>query len=170
MRRCLSRPPQGAALLALVATLLLSACGFHLRGSDSGGPLPPVAVVGEAVPLQVELRRQLRAGDTTVADTPAQAQWVVRLQREDINRRVLSVGSTGRVEEYELYYAATVVFEDAQGKPQGPPQTVSQTRSYGFSETAVLGKDAEQETLMKDMRRDVAHQIMRRLRALARAH
>lgn len=154
-------------LLLLTIAFLLSACGFHLRGSGQA-PLPPTAVLGDAaMPLQMELRKQLRGGGGAVAETAAAARWIVRLLREESDRRVLSVGSTGKVEEYELYYAATVVFEDPQGKPLGPPQTVSQTRSYGFTETAVLGKDAEQETLMRDMRRDVADQILRRLRALA---
>ena len=162
--------PQRQVCFAILIALLLHGCGFHLRGSgDSGGPLPPTAVVGNAIALQVELRRQLLAGKTEVAEVPAAAQWVVRLLREESDQRVLSVGSTGRVEEYELYYAATFVFEDHDGKAQGEPQSVRQTRSYGFSETAVLGKDAEQETLMKDMRREVANQIVRRLRALAKA-
>lgn len=156
-----------AASATALFAMLLTGCGFHLRGSDDGLPLPPTAVTGEAMALQVELRRLLRAGGTSVADAPGETQWVVRLQREAIDRRVLSVGSTGKVEEYELNYAATFVFEDKDGKPRGPSQTVSLTRSYGFSESAVLGKDAEQETLLKEMRRDVASQIARRLRALA---
>jgi len=164
-----ARSANGFAVCALLSTLLLSACGFHLRGSEQAA-LPPTAVVGDAaMPLQVEIRRQLRAGGTEVTETAVSAQWAVRLLREESDRRVLSVGSTGKVEEYELYYAATVAFEDPQGKPLGPPQTVSQTRSYGFSESAVLGKDAEQETLMRDMRRDVANQILRRLRALTQS-
>lgn len=155
--------------LFLTVTLLLSACGFHLRGSEEAA-LPPTAVMGDAaMPLQVEIRRQLRTAGSEVAETAAAAQWVVRLLREDTDQRVLSVSPIGRPEEFELYYSATVTFEDSKGKPLGPPQTVSQTRSYAFTETAVLGIDAEHDALLRDMRRDVANQILRRLRALTQS-
>lgn len=162
-----ARRAVGLALLGVV--LLLSACGFHLRGSDNGAPLPPTAVAGDAaLALQADLKRLLRAGAAS-AEEAAAARWVIRIVNETSEQRVLSVGSSGKVEEYELYYAASFVFEDRDGQPLGPPQSVAQTRSYSFSESAVLGKDAEQETLLKDMRRDVASQILRRLRALGQA-
>ncbi len=146
---------------------MLSACGFHLRGSDHGGaPLPPIAITGEAGGLQGELRARVRAASGMVVATPAEAQWVVRVVSERSERRVLSVGSTGKVEEYEIYYAADFTIEDTQGQVHVGPETLSQVRSYGFSESEVLGKDAEQEALVKDMRREAAWQIVQRLRSL----
>ena len=160
---------QGFCLfLAACSLLFVSGCGFHLRGSEQGGaPLPPVAITGELGELRGELRARLRAAGGTVVETFAEAQWVVRLLSEERERRVLSVGSTGKVEEYEIHYAATFTIEDKAGQTRLGPETLSQVRSYGFSESDVLGKDAEQDTLVKDMRREAAWQIVQRLRSLA---
>lgn len=161
------RRPGLFLLLAACCLFLLSGCGFHLRGSDQGGaPLPPIVITGEAGGLQGELRARVRAASGEVVATAAEAQWVVRVLSERSERRVLSVGSTGKVEEYEIYYAADFTIEDTQGQVRVGPETLSQVRSYGFSESDVLGKDAEQETLVKDMRREAAWQIVQRLRSL----
>ncbi len=171
-RRILSDYGQDACLRLLVFAcfLSLSACGFHLRGSEQGGaPLPPVVIAGEAGGLHLELRARLRAAGGEVVETLAAAQWVVRLLSEERERRVLSVGSSGTVEEYEIHYAARFAIEDKAGQTRTGPETVSQVRSYAFSESAVLGKDAEQEALVNDMRREVAWQIVQRLRSLAEA-
>ena len=155
--------------LLMAFSLLLSGCGFHLRGSEATKlQLPPIVIAGKPSAIQNDLRRVLEKAGMPVVETAAENGLVLKILSEDSTRRVLSVGSTGKVEEYELYYAVGFAVEDTHGAVLLPPQTVSQTRSYGFSETDVLAKDAEQMALMSEMRRETAQQILRRLRSLAR--
>ncbi len=150
------------------ATLVLSACGFHLRGSDvTQVMLPPTYLAAEAGSLRQAIQRALTQGGTTLVGETAQAQRVVRLLGERVDRRVLSVGAAGTVEEYELHYAVTYAVDGVKGAPLIAPETLTQVRSYAFSETEVLGKDVEQETLVQDMRRDAVGQILRRLQNLS---
>jgi LPS-assembly lipoprotein len=93
------------------------------------------------------------------------AQLVIRLISEEVQRRVLSVGATGKVQEYEVHYAATYDVERADGKILIPQETLAQQRSYTFNEAEVLAKDVEQERLVQDMRRDVVRQMLRRVQA-----
>jgi LPS-assembly lipoprotein len=154
-------------LLAACCSLLLAGCGFHLRGSVTEGvQLPPTFLAGQAGPLQREVRHYLGISEAPLVERQKDAKLVIRLIGEDIQRRVLSVGSTGKVEEYEVHYAATYSVERANGEIVIPREILDQQRSYTYSETEVLAKDVEQERLVQDMRRDVVRQMMRRLQSV----
>ena len=104
------------ALFTLLFSLaLLSACGFHLRGSVTEGvQLPPTYLTGTAGPLLQEVRYYLVVSKVPVVKNQKEAQLVIDLISEDVQRRVLSVGSTGKVEEYEVSYAATYAVRRAE--------------------------------------------------------
>lgn len=154
-------------LLATCSLLSLAACGFHLRGSVTDSvKLPPVYLTGGGGVLQQEVRHYLTVSAVPIAAEQKDAQLVIDLIGEDIQRRVLSVGSTGKVEEYEVHYAATFSVERAGGEIVIARETLDQQRSYTFNEAEVLAKDTEQERLVQDMRRDVVRQMMQRLQSV----
>jgi LPS-assembly lipoprotein len=147
--------------------LLVSGCGFHLRGSEAARvQLPPIYLTGTAGPLQREVRHYLAVSAVPVVAEQKEAQVVLNLIGEDVQRRVLSVGSTGKVEEYEVHYGATYSVMRADGKSLIPKENLGQQRSYSFNETDVLAKDTEQQRLVQDMRRDVVRQMMLRLQSV----
>jgi LPS-assembly lipoprotein len=166
-RREILHSPNVFSLFSLLFSLaLLSACGFHLRGTETGRvQLPPTYLAGAAGPLQREVRHYLTVSEVPVVERQKDAQLVIDLIGEDVQRRVLSVGSTGKVEEYEVHYAATYAVTRGNGKSLIPKETLGQQRSYSFNEADVLAKDVEQERLVQDMRRDVVRQMMLRLQS-----
>ena len=151
---------------AAACLLLLSACGFHLRGTETSRvQLPPTYLDGAAGPLQQEVRHYLSISGVSVVAEQKDAQLLIRLIGEDVQRRVLSVGSTGKVEEYEVRYTASYAVERGKGESVIPKESLSEQRSYSFNEADVLAKDAEQERLVQDMRRDVVRRMMLRLQS-----
>ena len=153
-------------LLAACCSLLLTGCGFHLRGSVTERvQLPPTFLAGQAGPLQREVRHYLSVSGVAVVAEQKDAQLRITLIGEDVQRRVLSVGSTGKVEEYEVRYAASYAVERGKGETVIPKESLSEQRSYSFNESDVLAKDVEQEHLVQDMRRDVVRRMMLRLQS-----
>ena len=152
--------------LAAACALLLSACGFHLRGTETSRvQLPPTYLGGAAGPLQQEVRHYLSVSGVAVVAEQKDAQLVINLIGEDVQRRVLSVGSSGKVEEYEVRYAASYAVEHGNGESLIPKESLAEQRSYSFNEADVLAKDVEQEHLVQDMRRDVVRRMMLRLQS-----
>lgn len=146
---------------------LLSACGFHLRGSAMERvQFPPTYLAGQSGALQREVRHYLTLSGVVLVEQQKDAQLAIRLIGEDVQRRVLSVGSTGKVEEYEVHYAATYAVERGDGESLIARETLDQQRSYSYNEADVLAKDVEQERLVQDMRRDVVRQMMQRLQSV----
>ncbi len=153
---------------ALLLAGMLSACGFHLRGSGGQYNMPFQSIYlgfGETSPLGTELRRNLRAQTTIVAD-PAKAQALFDVISETRGKTILSLNSQGRVREYNL--TSTLVFRvrDAKGAELLAPTEISLKRSISFNETQTLAKESEEVLLYRDMQSDLVQQILRRLAAI----
>jgi LPS-assembly lipoprotein len=153
---------------ALLVAGLLSACGFHLRGSGGQYNMPFQSIYlafGETSPLGTELRRNLRA-QTTVETDPAKAQALFDVISETRGKTILSLNSQGRVREYDL--TSTLVFRvrDAKGAELLAPTEISLKRSISFNETQTLAKESEEVLLYRDMQSDLVQQILRRLAAI----
>lgn len=154
----------------LLLALLLSACGFQLRG---GVELPPslqvVQVQGDRFSLlRSELDMLLRNAGARVVEERNEASAVVRLLGEASTNRVVSVGVTGRAAEYELHHRVEYQLEDVHGGLLVPKQALSTRRSYRFDENDVLGKASEEESLREEMQRELALRILQQLSILAR--
>ncbi len=145
--------------------VLLQGCGFHLRGTTPEAKNMPLTYV-EGGATASQLRVQLSHVDKVTENAEA-AQIVLTILNENFDRRVLSVGSIrGKVREYELRYVVNFEVRDKSGKELLSAQSIKLTRDYLFDETQVLGSDTEETILRRDMVRDAAGQIMRRLQAL----
>jgi LPS-assembly lipoprotein len=145
----------------------LTACGFHLRGAGDGGALAVDGLYvdqGKAsAQLVTVLSRAATTAGATVTDNRETAKLVVTLQGEQRDRRVLSVGTGGKVQEYELHYAVRFAATDGTGRTLLEAQTISLVRDLTFSDAQVLAKGNEEDRLYEDMRRDAVRQIILRL-------
>ncbi len=151
----------------LLCLLLISSCGFHLRGAAKFD-LELVHIKSEdADTVANELKRLLTAKEIQVLSMEKAAQATVHLRNETVERRVLTVSSTsGKQEEMEINYRVEMEVRRPDGSVILPKQSISLLRDYRFDETAVLAMGVEEETLRKDMFRDLLAQIMRRLQAI----
>lgn len=155
------------SLLLIAVTLFVSACGWHLRGTLTlPEGLDTVYLNNQANTqvLQRTLSELLVANQVTLADSPASAQLLINILSYDEHRRVVSIGDNTLVTEYELIAEADFSIEDAQGNPVLPESEVSVIRAYQFDQNNVLGKAEEERLIQTEMRRELAQQVIRRLR------
>ena len=153
----------------LVLSLLLSGCGFQLRGALQ---LPRnLAVYVEATQAPqtgVLLSQHLQEQGVVLANTAKTAAWVLHLTQETINRRVLSVSAfSGKMEEIELSHGLDFSVSRPDGSVLLAKQRVNFQRELSFDAQAVLAKDNEEQLLRQDMQREVVAQVLRQLSVLS---
>jgi len=148
-------PQHGAYRLMLtplfLALLLLSGCGFHLRGSVD---LPPdvksiyVQTEDRYSPFYRELIAVIQQNDLGPAGDPASADAIIRVLRDDAARRTVSVSARNVPVEYEVYYIVhcSVI---VHGEQIIEDQRFILTRNYTYDDTKVLGK-ANEEVVLTD--------------------
>lgn len=154
-------------LVAAVLAMLLTACGFHLRGSTEL-PFRTLWVgFSDASPLGTEFRRYIRSGTSTKLVANAKdAEARLQVLGESRDREILSLNADGRVREYTLYYSFVFKVDDGAGRDFIPPTRITLRRNITVNENTQLAKEAEESLLYRDMQSDLVQQLLRRLAAV----
>lgn len=149
--------------------LLLSSCGFELRGDPSVGlkTLSVTSVAGAPGTL-AEVKRMLATGPTKVVPTKdAEAQ--LRIIDEKRDKSVHTITGTGRVYDFQLRLTVHYdVLVPGREQPLVEPTEVISTRLITYSESAPTAKEAEEQLLFKDMQVDIAGRILRHIAVVKR--
>src|SRR5574343_361775 len=151
----------------LVILLGLIACfGYHMRGSIAlPAELKNIYVFGVSTELNQELKEILKASNGKMASSPNEAGIVVKVLKEDIRRRILSVGSTGKSSEMELDYYLRFQLYDNKENPLLDEQTLEIAREFFNDQTAVLAKENEELMIRKEIYRQAGRMLMVRAQA-----
>lgn len=164
------RLPRFAILLVVVlAALLLSSCGFHLRRSAILLPSMQrmvVQVKGDSA-LRRGLALALRASGVRLADASGPGIAVLNVPVARFQTRTLAATGFARVGEYTVLYHVVFEVHSAQGKTLLPRETVDMRRSYTFDRTQVIGSPAEQEAIRRSLVQDMSQAILLRLQAFS---
>jgi LPS-assembly lipoprotein len=167
--RALINPLNRTIIVGLAFILMgLSACGFQLRGTNLQGLEDSKIYVQSsgANILATEVKKQLVDVGVNPVSSLSDAEYIVNLSNESFNTKVLSVSpTTGKAEEYQVSYAAMLKISSQDGESTATAETVSATRDLTFDEGSVLGKVQEESVLKKDIAKQVAASVLRRLRA-----
>jgi len=152
--------------LFLLPLLLLAGCGFHLRGAY----VLPFDSIYVALPenndLRATLKRNLQAATgVKVSDTAATAAATLRVLADNQQKNILSIGSDGRVREYQLVRSFSFRVDDKAGRALLAPSAIVLRRDVTFNDSAVLSKEAEDNLLWRDIQDDLVQQVLRRLAA-----
>jgi len=99
----------------------------------------------------------------TLVKNPEDAEILVEMMNEGTEKRILSLGGTGAVREFELFYRVSFRIKDASDELWGPVQMFEGRRDFSYLDTELLAKSYEETQLYEDMRRDAVREIMRRL-------
>lgn len=151
----------------LVLTLLLTACGFHLRGQGVSGHFPFQTLFIQApnanAPFILELKRVVQLYNVKLVDTPDKAELILHIVSEIPSTQILSLSNTGRVREYQLIYRVSLRAYDNKQQEWVPADEIVLQRYLFYDNVQVLAKEMEESVLYKDMRTDAVQQILRRL-------
>lgn len=150
--------------LLLLTALLLSACGFHLRG-HSGMPFDTLYLdaANPGTPLIAELRRNLEANKVKLVGSAEQADVVLNIVLEVPEKQILTLGGSGRVTEFQLRHRVSLRAYDLKGNDWIPAEEIILRRDFTYDDAKILAKESEEVLLYQSMRSDMVQQIVRRL-------
>jgi len=156
----------------LFAALVLSACGFQLRGSDGQAAIPFKTMyvgVPESSQLGLELKRNLRARNVTIVNDPKAAEAIIEVLSESREKSILTLNTQGRIREYSLFYKLRFRIKDNKDQELLAPTEITLKRNISYNESQAIAKEKEEDMLYRDMQSDLVHQVLRRLAALKSA-
>jgi LPS-assembly lipoprotein len=153
-------------LVVLIAAVLTTACGYHLRGAyDLPKGMKSIFLQGGSPALRSQLNDVLKSSSGQLAPSPEKADIVLRIFKDEIQRRVLSLSERGRSNEIEL--AGHLEFEvlDAKNGVLVAREPIDFRREYFNDQQDVIAKDNEETVIRAEMYQQVVRAIINRGRA-----
>jgi len=149
----------------LIMALLLSACGYHLRGAmELPEGLKNVYLEGGSPQLREQFNRAMEISSVSLASSPETAGLIVKIFNEDNQRRVLSLSSGGVANNFELNYRFEYEIVDSQNKVLVARQPVEIKREYFNAQLAVIAKDNEETVILNEMYQQAVRSVVNRAR------
>ena len=146
--------------------LLISACGYHLRGAiELPSGMKNVYLEGGSAQLRDQFNRAMEISSVPLASSPETAGIIVRIFNEDNQRRVLSLGSGGTANDFELSYRFTYELIDAKGNVLSARQPIEIKREFFNTQVAIIAKDNEETVIRNEMYQQAVRTIVNRARA-----
>jgi LPS-assembly lipoprotein len=158
--------------LVLISAVFVSACGFHLRGSDNESvSSQPVYVTSSKGNTRVflKLKQSLQLAGADVVASPASAQNRLTLLAENSERRTASLDNQARTAEYVLFLSIDFQVSDAEGKPLSDPQRVSGSRVYVHDVNRIVAANDEAQLVLFELQDKLVNQILRRYQTIVAA-
>ncbi len=155
--------------LVLIFSLVISACGFQLRGlTEIPDALKTVYLSStKSSSVLPVLKRYMQSNGIHVANGAVTAPYHLKILNEEHQRRSVSLSSTAKTEEYELRSNLTFEVLDQAGETVIAPTQLYTERTYRFDENNVNAKAAEESLIKQEMYNNLAQQIVRRYRSIA---
>lgn len=158
-------------IIIFMLGLMISACGFHLRGDIELPALYEKVYIVDSgsTAIAKPLADFLQRIGSEIVSHPQDASAVITLLSRGTQRRALAVGGK-EIKEYELQLNVSFIVQNGAGEQIGEQQNVSLTRNFRNDLRDVLGKGNEESIIIEEMNRDILTQILFRMKALADKH
>ena len=134
------------SILGLI--LVISACGFQLRG-DIQANFDSISISGGSSNFNKTLQRKFRQAGITIKSA-SEAEKIVQIIKNDFTKTILTLTGTGLVSEYQLDYTVSYRFKSKDG-PWNQPLTIKASRTYTYDDSDILAKDEEEKRLLSGM-------------------
>ncbi|MCY0964469.1 LPS assembly lipoprotein LptE [Parathalassolituus penaei] len=154
------------AALLLVSTLLVSACGWHLRGDYQPSPAyRNIVVLSDASPeLTRILNRQMNLRGWKVATNNQNAPASIHIEPVSYDRRTLTINSAGQIASYELTAELTAhVSHEFYGDTD---LVVTAMRRFDNDVNRVIATTTEEAEQKRAIQNELVERLLLRLGAL----
>jgi LPS-assembly lipoprotein len=153
--------------MLIILCILLSSCGFHLRGHNMQGAAFPFNSLylksANPSPFVADLQNNLELYKIKIAATAAEADLTLDIVSEASDKQILALSGAGLVLEFELRYRVSIRAYDKQMNEWLPADEITLQRSLTYDAAQILAKEQEEALLYRDMRSDAVQQVLRRL-------
>jgi LPS-assembly lipoprotein len=149
-------------LFVFFSGLLVSGCGFHLRGQiDVPESLMRMHVKGSDIELVHDVEKSLKFSDIEIVEEGDNAA-LLDLSNTSYVKEVNGTNSNGIATNYKMTYTVNYVVYDANQEVL-QKQSLDQNRTLAYDAANILVFEREEVFLAEDMRKDLISQMLRRM-------
>lgn len=153
-------------LFLTIMTVLISSCGFHLRGTHGDNykfPFKSVYIQCDNVIICKKFIKSIQTEQLAIiVNDPTKADVTIRLFNEQTQRNVAGISSIGRVSSYQLTYMVNIAVLD-HGDLVGNEMNITSNILMQYNDANILSDQQEEETFWDQAHTNAVRQIIRRI-------
>lgn len=148
--------------LVLLLSLVLSGCGFQLRGTAPLQKFPAIHLQGDQHSELLNLLGvQLQRNNVSLLSQADSQSAVFVLEQDSLQRRTLSLFPNGQVAEYSLIYK--VDYQLVLPGQEAKTYQIELFRDYQDDPSRALAKSRELDLMLTELRQQAVARIIRQL-------
>jgi LPS-assembly lipoprotein len=157
------------AMTALTITflfLLISSCGFHLRGHVSIPPELKILYLQSKTPyadFEQTMRARLRSYDITLTDTAAEAPLTIEILSTNWQQTPGAFSTNLTTRQYTLTLVITYQLLSSKGIVVIPPNSVTATTAFTIDSSQLLSSTDLGQQYHDNLQEDAASRVMSQL-------
>lgn len=158
------KSPVRTGLITLLLTLLVSGCGFHLRGQQPANGLEKIAIDGGSPygELATEVRRQAESRKIEINKT---ADWHISLV--DIEQSTWQASSTPSYSQNEYWLSLSVELHIRCKQREYKPVHLQRQLLFKNNSDELNSKEYEKKKIINDLQTQLAGEILQLVTQMA---
>ena len=137
-------------------SIMMLACGFQLRGSIEAD-FKSIYVYGGSEGLNKHLIKRFKQSGIKIETS--NPEKTIEILNDQLNKRILSLNSSGSVKEYELNYLVSYRYKTSEGD-WTKKINKEVTRDYTYDDNDRVAKELEEKNLVRGMRDEIVRSIV----------
>ena len=139
--------------ITLLALLMITSCGFHLRGMTEIS-FKTVSLEGKELSFTKNLKKTLASNKVAIVLPTENPELRVELLSEESEKRILSLSGQGLVREFEIFYRVRYRVKTVDSETWSQENILETRRDFTYSDSNLIGKEEEERQLNESMRNE----------------
>ena len=138
-------------LIAILLLLVITSCGFHLRGMTEIS-FKTISLEGKELSLTKNLKKILNTNKVAIVSSTENPELRVELLSEESEKRILSLSGQGLVREFEIFYRVRYRIKASDSEIWSQENIIETRKDFTYSDSNLIGKEEEERQLNEAMR------------------
>ena len=152
-------------LIALLMLLIISSCGFHMRGM-TGISFKTISLEGKELSFTKNLKKVLNSNKVAIVSSTENPELRVELLSEESEKRILSLSGQGLVREFEIFYRVRYRVKTIDSEIWSQENIIETRKDFTYSDSNLIGKEEEERQLNEAMRNEAITNLFNQIQLI----
>ncbi|MEY2928946.1 MAG: Rare lipoprotein [Pseudomonadota bacterium] len=153
--------------ITLLALLMITSCGFHLRGMTEIS-FKTVSLEGKELSFTKNLKKTLASNKVAIVLPTENPELRVELLSEESEKRILSLSGQGLVREFEIFYRVRYRVKTVDSETWSQENILETRRDFTYSDSNLIGKEEEERQLNESMRNEAITNLFNQIQLITK--
>ena len=152
-------------LIALLMLLIISSCGFHMRGMTEIS-FKTISLEGKELSFIKDLKKVLNRNKVAIVSSTENPELRIELLSEESEKRILSLSGQGLVREFENFYRVRYRVKTIDSEIWSQENIIELRRDFTYSDSNLIGKEEEERQLNEAMRNEAITNLFNQIQLI----